>query len=142
MSGACMPLGRRTKYNAIGSHDEAGRWFPSRLERARFGQLRLMEHAGLIRDLRHQVVVELAGCVSYRADFAYIETVPNRLVHEDAKGVQDKRFQVVTQLWRLWGPTPLLVTGTGGRLLREILPQPQRRVAWLRAELARLEGGG
>lgn len=135
-----MNLARTNKYHARGVRGD-GRFFGSGLEHKRWRQLVLMERAGVIRDLRHQVTVELAGAVKYRADFAYIETVPNRLVYEDSKGMVDRRFQVITQLWPLWGDAPLRITGTGGRLLRELLPQPQRRVAWMREEITRLETG-
>lgn len=145
MSSPCAPMRARRTFYAKRSRDSAGRFFGSKTERTRWEQLRLMEQAGVIRDLRHQVPVELAGCVAFKADFAYVELPSGRLVHEDAKGgggIPDRRFAVICQLWPYWADTPLIVTGDRGRFVREILPQPQQRVAWMREELARLTNHG
>ena len=70
--------------------------YASTLERDRARELRLLEHAGEIRDLVEQPRVELLPGVRYTADFAYDERPPSgpgqglgqwRRIHEEAKGV-------------------------------------------------------
>lgn len=130
----------------------AGRYFGSQGEARRFADLQLEEKAGEIRGLEHQSrVIELAGCVKYRPDYAY--EVGARVlggwvwqpVIEDHKGMETERFKLICQLWPLWGPCPLHISKVVDRrrgtidIVRTILPQPQARAAWLRAALATLE---
>jgi hypothetical protein len=141
-SDMCGRHKHRSKYHAEAT-EAHGKVYPSKLEADRAAQLRWLQTCGEISELREQVVVELAGSVDYRADFAYVEQPSGRLVHEDSKGVLSDRFRVVCQLWPLWGPTPLIVSKrVDGRIVvvKEILPKPQARIAWMLAEVDRLTG--
>ncbi len=85
-----------TKYlNKKTVHD--GEKFDSKRELARWLQLKLMERAGQITDLRRQVDYVLAPAVvldghkkpalRYRADHAYTITATGEQVTEDVKGM-------------------------------------------------------
>lgn len=75
--------------------------FDSKREGARFMELRSLERAGAISDLRRQVKFELIPnqrgadgkvierAVSYYADYTYIVNITGELVVEDAKGYRD-----------------------------------------------------
>lgn len=78
--------------------------FDSRKEAARYGQLRLMEKAGIITDLRRQVKYELIPkqegerpC-SYIADFVYDETASGEHIVEDVKGCRTKEYIIKRKL--------------------------------------------
>lgn len=87
---------RRTEYN--------GRVYDSGREATRAAELRLMQRAGLIKDLREQVDYELlpsqkdeAGKtierpVRYRADFVYTDVPTNQTIVEDVKGCRTKEY--------------------------------------------------
>jgi len=71
--------------------------FSSKLEAKRFGELKLLERAGEITDLRLQVKIALIGRdgailtptgrqANYVADFVYVDTRHGQQVIEDAKG--------------------------------------------------------
>lgn len=78
-----------------------GRTFDSKLEATRWVQLKKMEEAGLIFDLKCQVpfTLEVAGCLicKYVADFVYINGDGSRVV-EDAKGVRTREYQIKRKL--------------------------------------------
>ncbi|WP_200817053.1 DUF1064 domain-containing protein [Chitinophaga eiseniae] len=73
-----------------------GIWFDSAKEAARYSTLRLMERAGLIRDLRRQVAFELndggTHSLKYIADFVYIDCTTSLQVVEDAKGFRTQEY--------------------------------------------------
>jgi len=81
--------------------------FDSKLEAKRYGQLKLMEHAGVIRDLELQPEYELIPSFKksgktwrrtvYRADFRYILCEDDRIIIEDVKGSE----AVITDVFRL-----------------------------------------
>lgn len=78
--------GRRRKYGNVPTNG-----FASKKEHARYQELRLLELAGIVRDLRCQVVYKLqvndVNLGVYRADFVYTELQPReRVVVEDVKG--------------------------------------------------------
>lgn len=70
--------------------------FASRAEMKRYCELRMMERAGLIKDLELQPVYILLSPfmyrgrkiqgITYRADFRYLDTRINRNIVEDVKG--------------------------------------------------------
>lgn len=71
--------------------------FSSKLEANRYGELLILQRAGVIRDLRRQVKIALAGRdgpiltptgrqANYVADFVYVDTRHGQEVIEDAKG--------------------------------------------------------
>lgn len=78
-----------------------GQTFDSRKEYRRFCELRLMEKAGEVADLRRQVRFELLPAqridgkvversVTYIADFTYTEN--GQTVVEDTKGIRTKEY--------------------------------------------------
>lgn len=80
--------------------------FDSKREAARWSQLRLLEKAGEIRNLKRQVVIPLIGqhaplktrsgrAMRLTVDFAYEDRRLNwALVHEDAKGAATRDYEV------------------------------------------------
>lgn len=99
-----------TKYHNIPTTIDGIR-FDSRKEANRFYQLRLMERAGEISNLRRQVEYELIPAqktpagrsvrpVKYVADFVYDDH--GKTVVEDVKGVKTREFKLKSKLmlWR------------------------------------------
>lgn len=80
----------RNKYRAVPTYVDGMR-FDSKAEARRWGELRLMQMAGLISDLQRQVemplVVNGVKVGVYTADFVYREN--GEIVTEDVKGVID-----------------------------------------------------
>lgn len=83
--------------------------FDSAHERDRYAELKLLERAGAISDLKLQPVFELVPAikengrvvqraVTYRADFSYVKD--GRLVVEDAKGVKTDVYKIKKKLMR------------------------------------------
>lgn len=80
-----------------------GVWFDSKREARRYGELKLLERAGEIRNLRLQVVYDLVVygrlVCRYRADFVYED---RRLgwaeVVEDAKGCRTEAYIIKRKL--------------------------------------------
>ena len=84
--------------------------FHSRKEAARYSQLKLYEKGKLIRDLRLQVPYQLIPpmrindkhhrAIIYYADFVYFDTVNNKEVVEDVKGVMTDIFKIKYRLMK------------------------------------------
>jgi hypothetical protein len=76
--------------------------FHSKREAARWGQLRLLEKAGVVRDLTRQVRIriEIAGMkvCDYIADFVYWED--GHKIVEDCKGFQTDVYKLKKKLLR------------------------------------------
>ncbi len=94
---------RRSKFGAVRTTLD-GITFASKLEAARWGQLKLLEQAGEIRDLRRQVRhrFEVAGhhVCDYVSDFDYL-TSTGLPVTEDCKGGPlTAAFRVKARLFR------------------------------------------
>lgn len=94
------PRRKRAKFLNINVEID-GQKFDSRKEAYRYEELRLMERAGAISDLRRQVSFELipaqyvAGkcaerAVKYIADFVYVDTLTGKTVVEDVKSKATK----------------------------------------------------
>lgn len=87
-----------------------GMTFDSEMEFARYRQLQLQERAGFIRDLRRQVVYELAPAVvldgrqkpplRYTADHVYFDVEAGREVVEDTKGHVTEAYRVRKHLMK------------------------------------------
>jgi len=81
---------RRTgnKYGAIATYVDGIR-FDSKKEARRYGQLKLMERAGIITDLelqpRYKIVVKNSPICTYVADFRYYDKQRLTQVIEDVK---------------------------------------------------------
>jgi hypothetical protein len=90
-----------TKYRAIPTEVEGIR-FASRMEARRFQELRLMEKAGEITNLKLQtrwpLVVNGVKVCEYRPDFEYDEG--GRHVVEDVKGARTSVFAIKAKLMR------------------------------------------
>ena len=92
------------KFNNRRIETEDGR-FDSQREWKRWQELKLLEHAGKISELRRQVDFPLipAGAglraIIYRADFVYLEA--GERVVEDSKGYRDRVYKLKRRLM-LW----------------------------------------
>lgn len=85
----------------------------SKKEYKRYTELKLLERAGLIRDLRLQVPFELIPAqpgglrselaMKYVADFVYFDNEKAKEVIEDAKGVKTKDYIIKRKLMKLAG---------------------------------------
>lgn len=87
------------------------------MERDWGARLELRQRAGEISDLEYQRTFHLTHPalpgldIPYTSDNDYIED--GRLVIDDVKGVADKRFALLCQLWPHMGPAPLRVVKKG-----------------------------
>ena len=80
---------RKHKYGAKRTfHD--GIWFDSKREAMRYAELKLLQQAGKITNLKRQVRYRLVIETTYVADFVYIEN--DQLVVEDAKGHRTRDY--------------------------------------------------
>lgn len=94
-----------SKYNNRRINTEDG-WFDSKRELQRWGELKLLQLAGKIQELRRQVDFELIPriggmrAIVYRADFVYTEE--GKQVVEDSKGFRDRVYKLKCRLmlWR------------------------------------------
>lgn len=78
---------KRSKYRAIRTYSElCGHTFDSKKEAKRAEELRRMELAGEISDLRYQVIIRICPVpdTKIRLDFTYRKD--GRLIYEDVKG--------------------------------------------------------
>lgn len=81
-----------------------GVWFDSQREADRWIQLKLMERAGEISELRRQQRFELIPkndkyrAVTYVADFVYLDRRTGDIVVEDAKGVRTEVYKLKKKL--------------------------------------------
>lgn len=84
-----------------------GMVFDSKKEASRWGQLKLMERAGLIKDIQTQVKFELIPkqegerACSYVADFVYTDCNTGKKVVEDTKGYRTEVYRIKRKLM-LW----------------------------------------
>ena len=93
-----------TKYKARRTTID-GISFPSKLEAVRYRQLKTLQNAGEIKDLKLQVEFvinrgykdavtgEKMRAVMYVADFVYFDMQTKRLIVEDTKGVETPVFK-------------------------------------------------
>ena len=83
--------------------------FDSALEAARYSELKLLQRAGAIRDLKLQPVFELIPGFTkngvtyrktvYKADFAYFDVEKGKTVIEDTKGFKTKEYILKKKLF-------------------------------------------
>jgi hypothetical protein len=83
--------------------------FDSKREAARYGELKLLERAGAIRDLRRQVRYELIPAfdvdgkhyrsATYIADFVYTDAQTGKEVVEDVKGYRPDIYRLKSKLF-------------------------------------------
>lgn len=84
--------------------------FPSKKEARRYAELKLLERAGEIKDLRLQVPFELVPAqrggmrkerpVTYLADFVYIDKTGSTII-EDTKGVKTKDYVIKRKMMKM-----------------------------------------
>ena len=97
----------KNKYgNQINEFD--GHIFDSIKERQRYCELKLLERAGEIKDLKVHPVYYLQGpfryqgkterAISYIADFQYTTTSNNQVIIEDVKGMKTQAYQIKRKL--------------------------------------------
>lgn len=102
----------RSKYNAKKVTID-GITFDSKKEAARYQELKLMERAGLIKDLELQPEYELIAAyrrqdgkhiqaIRYRADFRYLDLRTSKRIVEDVKGMKTQVYLIKKKLllWR------------------------------------------
>ena len=81
--------------------------FDSKKEAKRYLELKLLEKAGEISDLRLQKPFELIKkqkderAVTYKADFVYYDKVKNRWIVEDVKGYKTKEYIIKRKLFKV-----------------------------------------
>ena len=92
----------RSKYGNVACNGYA-----SKAEAARAAELKLMERAGAIEDLREQVRFEVVPAqpgekpVHYIADFVYLDKRTNKVVVEDVKGMRTDVYRIKRKLMLL-----------------------------------------
>lgn len=109
---APIPKFKKSKYHNIRIEVD-GIKFDSKKEYKRYTELKLLERAGLIRELKLQVPFELVPAqpgglrserpLTYVADFVYYDKEKNRQVIEDTKGVKTDLYIVKRKLMKLAG---------------------------------------
>lgn len=105
-----MALARQggSKYHATKTTID-GITFDSRKEAKRYQELKLMERAGAIKDLRRQVRYELIPAfdvqgkhyrpTSYVADFVYTDCKTGNEIVEDVKGMRTDVYRIKAKLF-------------------------------------------
>lgn len=98
----------RSKYHARKTTVD-GLTFDSRREARRWVELRTLEAAGAIRDLRRQVRMELVPAfeadgkkyraITYTPDFVYFDVAAGRVVYEDCKGYRTDVYRLKAKLF-------------------------------------------
>lgn len=83
---------RRRKYNSRAVTVDGIR-FHSAKEARRYGELKLMARAGLIKDLELQPAFSLVMEVKYVADFRYFDARKNSVIVEDVKGFRTGEYK-------------------------------------------------
>lgn len=86
-----------------------GLTFDSKREARRWVELRTLEAAGAIRDLRRQVRMELVPAfeadgkryraITYTPDFVYFDVDAGRVVYEDCKGYRTDVYRLKAKLF-------------------------------------------
>lgn len=92
---------KKSKYGAVKTKVD-GIVFDSKKESNRYAELKVLEQAGVITNLRLQVPFELMPkskygmAIRYYADFVYYEN--NKLIVEDAKGMRTPMYKIKKRL--------------------------------------------
>lgn len=83
--------------------------FDSRLEAKRYRELRLLERAGIIKDLQLQPAFELIPSfkkngktyrkTEYKADFSYFDNELGKVIVEDTKGFKTEVYKLKRKLF-------------------------------------------
>lgn len=106
---------RPSKYGAKRT-EFRGRSFASGLEARLFGQLKLLEAAGEVREVRQQVSVWLTEArIEYKADFSAFDVKRGETYWLESKGFRTPEFNLKLRLYRHYGPGRLEIWEDGGR---------------------------
>ena len=109
--GVKIVRGRNKAYNKYGNKKVIvdGHRFDSKKEARRYGELKLLERAGKIKDLELQPKFELIPTirtedetlrkVSYIADFKYIDLESGKVIVEDVKGFKTDVYLLKKRLF-------------------------------------------
>lgn len=96
-------MNRRSKYGAQKTTVD-GIEFDSKAEAKRYGELRLLERAGKIKNLERQVRYDLevngVKIGFYKADFRYWDQASSQHVVEDVKGMRTPVFAMKAKLMK------------------------------------------
>lgn len=103
---------KRSKFHNVRIEVDGLR-FDSKKEYKRYTELKLLERAGVIRDLRLQVPFELIPAqkgglrserpMTYVADFVYFDIEKGKEITEDTKGVKTDLYIAKRKLMKLAG---------------------------------------
>jgi hypothetical protein len=85
--------------------------FASKLEAAVYCQLKLLERAGEISDIRCQHKLHLTGNLNFNVDFVVFNNKRNCEEAHEAKGREFERFKTIVQAWPGVGPMDLIIWG-------------------------------
>lgn len=103
----------RTKYRAIPTVIDGVR-FASKREARRYQNLRLLERAGVIRDLELQpvfpLVVNGVKVATYSADFRYTDSQTGEVITEDCKGYRHREWKRTKKIVEALYPITILET--------------------------------
>lgn len=98
-----MRFASRSKYGAQKTTVD-GIEFDSKAEARRYGELRLLERAGRIKNLERQVRYDLevngVKIGFYKADFRYWDQASSQQVVEDVKGMRTPVFAIKAKLMK------------------------------------------
>jgi hypothetical protein len=99
-----MKEARKHKYGVVPKEQRTvdGIVFASKREANRYGELKLLQKAKVIKDLHRQpkFVIEIRGkkVCTYIADFSYVDCKLNKGVVEDAKGMRTPVYKLKKKL--------------------------------------------
>lgn len=99
------------KANKFGATPTDG--FPSKLERDVFAELKWLEFAGNLKDVKRYDTVRLTMFVRWKCDFTAWHVCDDEKIWIEAKGFYDRRFRVIKDLWREYGPGKLWIYKRG-----------------------------
>ena len=101
-------MSARIRVSSPASRTMDGKLFASRAEMNRYAELRMMERAGIIRDLEIQPEYVLQAAyvrdgkkiqpIKYRADFRYLNASTNKIIVEDCKGMKTEVYKLKKKL--------------------------------------------
>lgn len=83
--------------------------FPSKLHAAVYCQLKLLQAAGLIDNIRAEVTVPICGKLKLRVDFVVFDLKRKLDVAHEAKGAWFPRFRAIVQAWDGVAPMDLVI---------------------------------
>lgn len=102
--------------------------FDSKLEGALYEELKLMEKAGEISELRHHpgTIFLTRARIQYRPDFRFVRCTTGEVEYAEAKGFANDKWPLKKALWRFYGPAKLSIyIGSHKRLVLDevIIPK-------------------